>query len=167
MTSTFLPAQAFEIKQMLHDLAEPTEDVDPHDHIRRASFSIMMTATYGRRIPTWDHEDVHHMIKGRAILGKISRPGAFIEDEIPLLASLPNWLQPSRRNAEKLAIPVHAAKMRLWDILRDQAAKGAAPACFGRELMAEDSKAQGLTDEDAAWIASGTFCQMQLSPRVG
>ncbi|KAF2169981.1 hypothetical protein M409DRAFT_19597 [Zasmidium cellare ATCC 36951] len=156
MTATFLPCQAFEIKQLVHDLAHSkTPEIDPHEHIRRASFSIMMTATYGRRIPTWDHEDVHHMLKGRQILGKISRPGAFIEDEIPLFALLPTWLQPSMKTATQLAVPVHAAKMRLWNILKKQDSEKAAPPCFGRELMTSEFKAQGLTEEDAAWIASG------------
>ena len=156
MTAAFRPAQAFEIKQLVYDLAhQPEHEVDPQDHIRRASFSIMMTATYGRRVPTWEHEDVRHMMEGRAILGKISKPGTFIEDEIPLLAKLPYWLQPSRKWASELAVPVHAAKMRLWNILREQQSAGAAPPCFGRELMTSDWKAQGLTEEDAGWIASG------------
>lgn len=156
MTESFLPTQSFEIKQLLHDLSHGSSDtIDPHEHIRRMSFSIMMTATYGRRIPNWDHEDVHNMLKGRQILGKISRPGYFIEDEIPLLAYLPKWLQPSRKEASRLAVPVHAAKMRLWNILRKQQSENGAPACFGKELMNKDFKEQGLTDEDSAWIASG------------
>ncbi|KAK3721274.1 hypothetical protein LTR37_003149 [Vermiconidia calcicola] len=71
MTESFLPTQAFEITQLMHDLAHlPETEVDPHEDIRRTSFSIMMTATYGRRVPTWDHQDVQHMIKGRAIFGQ-------------------------------------------------------------------------------------------------
>lgn len=156
MTETFLPAQQFEVMQLLYDLAhQKTDEIDPGDQIRRVSFSIMMTATYGRRIPTWDHEDVRHMLKGREILGKISTSGAFIEDEVPLLAKLPNWLSPSRRTAARLAAPVHAAKMRLWNILREQRLRGVAPPCFGRELITGKVDAQNLTDEDAAWIASG------------
>ncbi|CAK1356444.1 unnamed protein product [Cercospora beticola] len=156
MTETFLPAQLVEIRHLVRDLAcTPAQDIDPQDHIRRMSFSFMMMATYGRRIPSWDHEDVRHMLKGRAILGKISRPGYFIEDEIPLLAMLPSWLQPSRKEATRLAVPVHAAKMRLWNILREQQCSGTAPECFGKELLHQDLTAHGLTESDAAWVASG------------
>lgn len=161
MTETFLPAQILEIKHLMRDLGHRIgQDIDPQEHIRRMSLSFMMMATYGRRIPSWDHEDVRHMLKGRAILGKISRPGYFIEDEIPLLAMLPNWLQPSRKEATQLAVPVHAAKMRLWNILREQQCSGTAPECFGKELLHQDLTAQGLTESDAAWIASGTSVPM-------
>lgn len=95
------------------------------------------------------------MLKGRQILGKISRPGYFIEDEIPLLAYLPSWLQPSRKEATRFAVPVHAAKMRLWNILREQQSADNAPECFGKQLLSKDITSQGLTDDDAAWIASG------------
>lgn len=114
-----------------------------------------MTTTYGRRIPNWNHEDVHHMLKGRQILGKISRPGYFIEDEFALLGILPHCLQPSRKKAAELAVPVHAAKMRLWNILREQQYGEIAPECFGKELLKQGLAAQGLTHEDAAWIVSG------------
>ncbi|KAK3707460.1 hypothetical protein LTR37_012102 [Vermiconidia calcicola] len=166
MTESFLPAQAFEITQLMHDLAHlPETEVDPHKYIRRTSFSIMMTATYGRRVPTWDHQDVQHMIKGREILGKVSKPGTFIEDEIPVLGKLPYCLQSSRGWAAQLAIPVHAAKMRLWKILREQQFADVAPACFGRELMMSDSMGHGLTEEDGAWIASGMSEFNGISPR--
>ncbi|USW46727.1 Putative cytochrome P450 [Septoria linicola] len=156
MTETFLPTQSLEIKQLLQDLARrPEHEIDPQDCVRRMSFSLMMTATYGRSIPSWDHEDVRGMLKGRQILGKISRPGYFMEDELPLLAKLPHWLQPSRKEANQLAIPVHAAKMRLWNILRESQCTDSAPECFGKKLLSKDFQEQGLTDEDAAWIASG------------
>lgn len=156
MTETFLPAQSSEIKQLVQDLARhPDHPIDPQDYVRRMSFSLMMTATYGRSIPSWDHEDVQGMLKGRQILGKISRPGYFMEDELPLLAKLHRWLQPSRKEATQLAVPVHAAKMRLWNILGKQQSTNSAPDCFGKELLRKDFQAQGLTDEDAAWIASG------------
>lgn len=156
MTETFLPAQSFEVKQLIYDLAHhKDQEIDPHDHLRRMSFSVMMTATYGRRIPTSDHEDVHNMSRGRQLLGKISRPGYFVEDEIPLFKYLPHWLQPSRKEAAQLAVPVSAAKMRLWNILQKQQSEMTAPECFGKRLLSKDTKAQGLTDEDSAWIASG------------
>jgi hypothetical protein len=133
---------------------------DFYQHMRRTSFSIVMTSTYGRRIGHWDHEDVRYAIESTQILGKVTRPGVFIEDEIPILAQLPHWMQPSRRRAEEYAKPGLRAKMRLWNLMKAAIADGKAPPCFGKDLVLSDYKSQGLTDEDAAWIAGGMLCSL-------
>jgi cytochrome P450 len=156
MTQTFLPTQAFEVKQLMWDLAtNNTNEMDFYRHVRRMSFSIIMTSTYGRRVDRWDHDDVRYAIESSKILGKITKAGAFIEDELPFLAHLPHWLQPSRKRAMEYAQPVLGAKMRLWNLMKEEVANGTAPPCFGKELMLSDYGSQGLVDEDAAWIAGG------------
>ncbi|KAL8719644.1 MAG: hypothetical protein Q9225_003366 [Loekoesia sp. 1 TL-2023] len=156
MTSTFLPTQEFEVKQLMNDLlTDNRNQLDFYNHIRRLSFSIVMTSTYGRRVSTWDHEDVHHAATSSKLLSKVSKPGAFIEDMIPPLARLPEWLQPGRKRALAFAEPILDAKMRLWNRLKGEVTSGSAPPSFGKELMGSDYKAQGLNDEDAAWIIGG------------
>lgn len=140
----------------MHDLlTDNRNELDFYNHIRRLSFSIVMTSTYGRRVSTWDHEDVHHAANSSKIRGKVSKPGAFIEDMIPPMAALPPWLQPSRKKALTYAEPVLDAKTRLWNRLKREVVSGKAPSSFGRELMESNYKAQGLKDEDAAWISGG------------
>ncbi|KAL8748424.1 MAG: hypothetical protein Q9184_007312 [Pyrenodesmia sp. 2 TL-2023] len=68
------------------------------------------------------------------------------------MARLPEWLQPGRRRAEKFAGPVLEPKMRLWHRLEREVDTGNAVPSFGKELLESDYKAQGLKDEDAAWI---------------
>ncbi|KAI1486331.1 putative O-methylsterigmatocystin oxidoreductase [Biscogniauxia mediterranea] len=158
MTATFIPTQEYETKQLLFDLGmNNTNQLDFNMHIRRFAFSIIMTSTYGLRIKTWDDEDVHHALESAKILGKITRAGAFIVDELPFLARLPPWLQPQRKQAEEYAKPLLEAKMLLWRRLQAQVAAGKAPTCYAREMMENDKswRKQGLTDEDAAWIAGG------------
>jgi hypothetical protein len=170
MTETFLPTQAFEVKQLMWDLANNNaNEMDFYRHVRRMSFSIIMTSTYGHRIDRWDHEDIRYALESSKILGKISRAGTFIEDELPFLAQLPHWLQPSRKRAMRYAQPVLGAKMRLWNMLKTEIMNGIAPPCFGKELMMSDYRSQGLVDEDAAWIAGGMssfFFFSVLIPRL-
>ena len=49
----FVPSQEFEIKQLMFDFAgeEGKNSNDFYMFIRRMTFSIMMTSTYGQRIP--------------------------------------------------------------------------------------------------------------------
>lgn len=158
MTATFMPSQEFEVKQFLYELAFDNDDQSKFfQHVRRLSFSIIMTSTYGRRVGSSDHEDLKAAAEASALLGKISRPGAFIEDELPPLASLPEWLQPSRKKAKEYYKVVLKGKMRLWDRLCDDMKTGSAPPSFGRSLYESDFKDQGLTDEDASWIVGGKF----------
>jgi hypothetical protein len=157
-TLNFVPSQEFEVKQFLYQLAFQNADQGSfYQHVRRLSFSIVMTSTYGRRINSWDHPDVLAAGETSALLGRITRPGAFIEDDIPLFAKLPNWLQPSRKAAKGYAKVILRGKMRSWNELKGEVASGKAPPSFGRRLIESDYKAQGLTDEDGAWIVGGEY----------
>ncbi|KAI0017595.1 putative O-methylsterigmatocystin oxidoreductase [Xylariomycetidae sp. FL0641] len=158
MTTTFIPTQEYEAKQLLFDLA--TDNGTQRDflmHVRRFAFSIIMTSTYGVRVKSWDNEDVHYALESARVLGQITKAGAFVVDELPILARLPACLQPGRKRAEAYAKPLLDAKMILWRRLQGQVAAGKAPACYARELLENSDgwRAQGLTDEDAAWIAGG------------
>ncbi|KAK3902972.1 O-methylsterigmatocystin oxidoreductase [Staphylotrichum tortipilum] len=158
LTDQFNPSQEFETKQLLHDFAFKNDDgKEFYWHVRRYFFSILMTSCYGSRVDTWEHEDVRSAIHSTQLLSKISKPGSFIVDEIPILAKLPAWLQPGRRMAESLREPILNAKLRLWRRLENQMESGRAPMCFGRKLRENDQswRDQGLTDEDFAWIVGG------------
>lgn len=160
ITASLLPSQEFEAKQLLADLAADSQNENQRDfyqHMRRYAFSIIMTNTFGTRVKSWDHPDVHDAVRSQAILRKTSRPGAFLVDELPPLARLPTWLQPGRRRAEEAAKEVLAIKMNLWRRLEAQHAEGRAPPCFARGIAeSKDAwRAQGLDDEDLAWVAGG------------
>ncbi|RAL16796.1 cytochrome P450 [Aspergillus homomorphus CBS 101889] len=156
MTTTFIPTQEFEAKQLLHDLAiHNTDQRSFYQHLRRYAFSIIMTNAFGTRVQGWDHPDARNAIRSQAILRATSRPGAFLVDEIPPLAWLPTWLQPGRNRALAAAAEVREIKMGLWRRIEKQHAAGAAPHCFARTVLEQKEAwfAQGLTEEDLAWVA--------------
>lgn len=156
--ATFVPSQEFEAKQLLFDLATGNDNqYDFYQHMRRYAFSIIFTNTFGVRIKSWDHPDAQNAIRSQAILRKTSRPGAFLVDELPPLACLPNWLQPGRKEAEKAAKEVLEVKMNLWQRIEKQYQDGKAPYCFAREILEKKESwySQGLDDEDLAWVAGG------------
>jgi cytochrome P450 len=54
MSDTFQPSQDFEAKQLLHDLLmDNNSNTEFYMHIRRYTLSVLMTSTYGRRVPNW------------------------------------------------------------------------------------------------------------------
>lgn len=159
MVLTFVPTKTLEIKQLMYDLAfNNCKETEFYGHIRRMLFSVMMTAVYGRRIDRQDHEDIKYSEQSGRLLGKLGKAGTFIEDEIPPLAKLPTWLQPSRKKALEHSKWVLWVKMRLWNTLQEQFDSGTAPSCYGAEIMRTDYESQGLVKEDCAWVAGGEFC---------
>ncbi|TVY19762.1 Cytochrome P450 monooxygenase patH [Lachnellula arida] len=155
---SFVPIQTIEIKRLIYDLAVANHsNAAFYGHVRRALFSIMMTAVYGRRIESADDKDLKLSEKSGKLLGMLSRAGTFIEDEIPFLAKLPTWMQPSRKKALEHAKWVLWVKMRMWNALQEQFDQGIAPVCYGSDIMRSDYVSQGLQKEDCAWIAGGEF----------
>lgn len=53
-SETFKPCQEFEAKQLIHDIHTKNEDDGNfYMHVRRYTISVVMTSTYGRRVPEW------------------------------------------------------------------------------------------------------------------
>lgn len=53
-SDTFKPSQEFESKQLIYDILTDNEDQESfYLHVRRYTTSVVMTSTYGRRIPSW------------------------------------------------------------------------------------------------------------------
>lgn len=158
ITATFVPSQEFEAKQLLFDLATDNENQrNFYQHMRRYAFSIIMTNTFGTRVKNWDHPDAQNAVRSQAILRRTSKPGAFLVDEVPPLAMLPQWLQPGRKEALDAAKEVLDIKMGLWWRLEKQFEAGQAPHCFAKSIVEnkETWYAQGLNEEDLAWVAGG------------
>ena len=54
VSDTFQPSQDFEAKQLLHDILTDNKDNRGfYMHVRRYTTSVIMTSTYGRRVPQW------------------------------------------------------------------------------------------------------------------
>lgn len=54
VSSTFMPSQLFEAKQLVHDLlTDNRNQEDFYMHVRRYTTSVVLTSTYGRRVQKW------------------------------------------------------------------------------------------------------------------
>jgi cytochrome P450 len=53
-SDVFKPSQDFEAKQLVYDiLTDNTTEEEFYMHIRRYTTSVVMTSTYGKRVPNW------------------------------------------------------------------------------------------------------------------
>ena len=60
-SEVFKPSQEFESKQLLADIAATRDDESAfYQHIRRYSTSVILTSTYGFRVPVWVCGTLHY-----------------------------------------------------------------------------------------------------------
>lgn len=53
-SETYKPSQEFEAKQLIYDIAAaPDDERSFYMHVRRYATSVVLTSTYGRRVPVW------------------------------------------------------------------------------------------------------------------
>ncbi|KAK9784462.1 putative O-methylsterigmatocystin oxidoreductase [Seiridium cardinale] len=158
-SEVFKPSQEFETKQLLFDILTKNEDQESfYQHVRRYTTSIVMTSTYGRRVPVWDCEDVREIYGLMKEFSESASPGAYIAELIPWLANLPVYLQWWRGSALKLYARQRDIWMKYWNTLQSQADAGRAPECFGKQFRESDFQKQGISDEQAAFVA-GTMIE--------
>ncbi len=80
-------------------------------------------------------------------------PGAFIADQIPILARLPKRLQWWRPRAEAYYKRQEALWLKLWDQMQQKIRAGKAPECFVKRLAETDYRQQGISDLRAAFLS--------------
>ncbi|KAJ9627782.1 hypothetical protein H2203_002999 [Taxawa tesnikishii (nom. ined.)] len=170
----FKPSQEFEAKQLVHDLYARNGDQksfytavrrhvpknctllhQKHQSLTstRYSTSVMMTSTYGRRVPEWDCEDVREVYGLMQEFSESAAPGAFLADMIPPLAKIPVWMQWWRKRALKYQDRQTKIWMKYWTDLNKQIAEKRAPDCFVKQFIETDYKTQGISDLQGAFLA--------------
>ena len=157
MSNTFRPSQLFESKQLTYDLLlnNPTQ-TEFYTHTRRYATSVIMTSTYGRRIATWENEDVKQIFAILAEFGEASNPTRWWAEIIPPLAKLPTWMQWWRAEAMGFQERQNRVWMGYWRKLNKRIEEGSAPECFVKQFAQSDYLGKGIDEMQAAYTAGST-----------
>ncbi|KAH8807381.1 cytochrome P450 76C3 [Xylogone sp. PMI_703] len=154
MSNTFKPSQEFESLQLLYDiLTNNNNDREFYMHVRRYTVSVIMTSTYGRRVPIWDCEDVREIYGLMKDFSEIAAPGKYLADTIPPLGKLPVALQWWRKSILPLQQRQAIIWMKYWTSLKIKMDTGQAPECFVKQCIETDYEKQGITELQAAFLA--------------
>ena len=148
-------SQDLESRRYLYDLMiEPTNF---WNHVKRYSTSVIMYATYGRRITTVDDPVLNDIYTETAVFAECFGQQHLV-DQYPFLESLPRSLQWWRKKYE----PYHRKELQLWlglwSGLKNQIAKGIRTGCFAEKLMEVDYPKMGISENQAAYVA-GTMIE--------
>ncbi|KAI5843182.1 putative O-methylsterigmatocystin oxidoreductase [Tricharina praecox] len=159
MSGTFVPSQEFEAKQLVFDcLTDNETGMDFYQHVRRYTTSVVMTSTYGRRIPKWDCDDIKQIYGVMEDFSKTSAPGYFLADTFPPLAKLPVFMQSWRKEAAVYYERQCNIWMHYWSTLSSQIATGDAPACFVKQFKDTGYEKMNISEMQGAFVA-GTMIE--------
>ena len=177
---SYRPIELVEAQQLSIELMD-----DPNHflmHHRRYACSTMFNITYGRRLPTWDCQEMKDVIQVIEGFTSIQNPGEWLVDVFNSLEYLPQFLV---QNWRTVGARLHAHErklwMGLWNQLKSDVADRSVPSCFARDFLDSDWKEQGIDELQAAYIngtmiEAGTdtsaitlnclMCQLALHPEV-
>jgi hypothetical protein len=176
VSDTFQASQEYEANQLLHDiLTKNNPTTEFYMHVRRYTVSVMMTSTYGRRVPEWvcshfrraicyqdallmaniqDCEDVREIYGLMKEFSEHAAPGRYLADAIPPIAEiLPECLQWWRKAVLPYQKRQEMIWMRYWTSLKTQMETGLAPDCFVKQLIESDYENIGISEIQAAFLA--------------
>ncbi|KIX94575.1 uncharacterized protein Z520_09621 [Fonsecaea multimorphosa CBS 102226] len=149
------PSQDLESRRYLYDLL--IEPANFWNHVKRYSTSVIMYATYGRRIVTVDDPVLNDIYTETGIFAECFGQ-IHLVDQYPVLEKLPKALQWWRKKYE----PYHQKELQLWlglwKALQTQMAKGIRTGCFAEKFMEVDYPKMGISENQAAYVA-GTMIE--------
>jgi cytochrome P450 len=145
-----------ENKQMLFEMV--TQPDQFLYNIRRYSNALTTTMVFGWRTPTYHDAKMMQLFDGFAEFAAINQTGAAsLLDFFPCLRYIPAFLLPTQTKAKELHKREKALYLSHWLNAKQEIAKDENMPCFC-EGLAEAQKADGFTDDQAAYI-SGTLLE--------
>ncbi|KAI4613117.1 hypothetical protein J4E83_007528 [Alternaria metachromatica] len=157
VSATFKPSQDFEAKMLLEEILKGADAAQgngvSYKAIRRYTVSVIMTSTYGRRIPEWDCDEVHGIYDIMNDFSTIAKPGTYLADTLPFLGKLPPQLQWWRKAVKPYFDKQANLWMSFWSTLKTQMETKQAPECFVKQFIESDYEKQGISELQAAFLA--------------
>ncbi|KAF2467456.1 cytochrome P450 [Lindgomyces ingoldianus] len=158
VSATFKPSQEWEGKMLLEEVLKGAEgeklgNEKSYMAVRRYTVSVIMTSTYGRRIPEWECDEVREIYGIMNDFSTVAAPGAFLADTLPVLGLLPVSLQWWRKGLKPLFERQANLWMKLWGGLKTQMETGQAPECFVKQVIESGYEKQGVSELQAAFLA--------------
>ncbi|KAH8812310.1 cytochrome P450 [Xylogone sp. PMI_703] len=154
ISTSYQPVQDLESKQLMFDLLNDPDHF--YDHNRRYSASVIITVTYGKRVPNWDDPLVKKIYAVLANFQQYSDPARFLVNSFPSIQYLPqiffgNW----RTKGKKWFEHDSAVYLELWRDLQRRVNEGKCKPCFAKDFYLSDPQKLGLDELQAAYQTGG------------
>ncbi|KAF4890444.1 Cytochrome P450 monooxygenase atE [Colletotrichum fructicola] len=153
-TKKYRSTQELESRILLQDLLNKPDQF--YTINRRYSTSVILLATYGYRIPSFQDPLITKIFTVLEHLSVMMAPGAFAVEVLPALARLPERFFGNWRTWGRNAF-AHDSKvyLELWQTLKQTTDDGSARDCFCKDFYLGDPKRNGIDDLLAAYTCGG------------
>lgn len=122
-------------------------------HIRQMITSSIFSVTYGKPIPSMDHEYVVAAQVAMEGLSKITVPGAFLVEYFPFLRHIPSWVPgtAARQLSEHYKPYVTSTREKPFAEVQAAMRTGTAPASLATTLIETVQARYGGTKDEASY----------------
>ncbi|KAF5490276.1 Cytochrome P450 monooxygenase atE [Colletotrichum fructicola] len=153
-TKKYRSTQELESRILLQDLLNKPDQF--YTINRRYSTSVILLATYGYRIPSFQDPLITKIFTVLEHFSVMMAPGAFAVEVLPALARLPERFFGNWRTWGRNAF-AHDSKvyLELWQTLKQTTDDGSARDCFCKDFYLGDPKRNGIDDLLAAYTCGG------------
>ncbi|ODV94023.1 hypothetical protein PACTADRAFT_3984 [Pachysolen tannophilus NRRL Y-2460] len=159
----YIPYQEQENRQMMVDLLNNPDDF--HKHLRRYSTSLTTQLVFGWRSPLYEDPKVSQIFEGFEKFAVASQISHSLMDYFPILRYVPDFLNPSARQAKELHKEEKALYMSYMVNCREAIKEGKVGPCFCADML-ESQKKLGFSDDLACYI-SGTLLEAGSDTTAG
>ncbi|KAH9927567.1 cytochrome P450 [Fomitopsis serialis] len=126
-------------------------------HIRWLVASVVLRITHGLTIDSYDDPVIQTMEKVIHDVSKLSAPGAYLVDSLPILMHIPDWFPGAgfKKVAKDARDNSSRIEHKLYGIVKEQVARGTALPSFAGDLMQNNPNA--TPEEEDLYRKTGTL----------
>jgi hypothetical protein len=95
---SYRPIQENESKRLAMDLVRSPEVFERH--LERYAASVVMTVAYGKRVDDMNDPAVQMVLEMMQYMASLNVPGRFLAESFPILAKLPDFLAPWKKQVK-------------------------------------------------------------------
>lgn len=123
---------------------------------RRYASALILRLTYGAKIETGDEEIVRLVYENQLNVERVSAPGQYLVDVLPILMKLPTWMAPFKQEAaahRKREVSLFSSLVA--NVQQDMESGKAEPSFT--KMWLENKEKFGLSDLQATYVLGGLY----------
>ena len=152
--NSYQPLQMIESSRLVRDLI-----LEPHRYkilFRRYASALILRLTYGAKIETGEEEIVRLVYENQVNVERVSAPGKYLVDVVPLLMYLPTWMAPFKQEAAAHRKREVSLFSGLVEDVRKDIESGKAGPSFTRTWL-ENKQKFALSDLQGTYVLGGLY----------
>ncbi len=151
---SYQPLQMQESARLVRDLV-----LQPKRYktlFQRYASAIILRLTYGARIETGEEEIVRLVYENQVNVERVSAPGQYLVDVLPILLWLPSWIAPFKQEAAAHRKREVSLFSGLVENVQKDVESGKAGTSFAR-MWLENKQKFGLSDLQGIYVLGGLY----------